>query len=373
MLRDWTFQKTFSRLFVYNILFEDSEVDGRYLELDEKSRVLSISAAGCGVASMLRFHPESIDAIDINKHHLALAALKMRAATEISDYARFYDLFGRGWLPRPERSIKQLASTLPGWMQRYWALHHRRFRRSLYLEGLTAKMLLTLRNQLNVDASWLRRIQHLPRDTREQIIRDQFAPLLRHPAIRAVMNSPLQLLALGVNYEQRDKMVEDHGGDVVNFVIEHLVRVATSDVETNWFAWYGIAGEFNHEHPDAVPPYLRREAHRRSIEAPTQTHFHHGNLFDRLEAAGPKSWTHYTFCDAIDWMPKPVQKKLMDEVLRTADDGAIMLWRSVEGEDIVKAHGMEHRLIRMDEESDTASRDDRSRQYKRVDFYRVCA
>src|SRR5690606_12819362 len=33
-LRDFTFQATFRRLFVYNILFADSEVDGKYFGID---------------------------------------------------------------------------------------------------------------------------------------------------------------------------------------------------------------------------------------------------------------------------------------------------------------------------------------------------
>ncbi len=56
-----TFEAAFRNLFVYNILFEDAEVDGRYLGLDEHSRILGISAAGCGLASMIRFRPQHIE------------------------------------------------------------------------------------------------------------------------------------------------------------------------------------------------------------------------------------------------------------------------------------------------------------------------
>ena len=82
-MRDWTFQKTFSRLFVYNILFEDAEVDGRFLELDEDSTVLSISAAGCGVASMLRFQPRSIDG-SITSRSGSMSRLRARSAVPVT-------------------------------------------------------------------------------------------------------------------------------------------------------------------------------------------------------------------------------------------------------------------------------------------------
>ncbi|MEM7676031.1 MAG: DUF3419 family protein, partial [Myxococcota bacterium] len=85
MLRDIAFQRMFSGLFVYNILFEDSELDDRFLEIDERSDVLSITGAGCGVATMVSRQPRTIDAVDINKHHLALSALKITAAQRLKD------------------------------------------------------------------------------------------------------------------------------------------------------------------------------------------------------------------------------------------------------------------------------------------------
>lgn len=372
-MRDWTFQKTFSRLFVYNILFEDAEVDGRFLELDEDSTVLSISAAGCGVASMLRFQPRSIDAVDINKHHLALAALRMNGAQRLDNYAEFYDLFGRGWHPSPQRRIKALSAGLPDWMQRYWKLHYPRFRRSLYNQGLTAQMLRTLRRLSGVDAAWLRSTFHMDPDDRAALVKETFTPIIKGPVLKRVTESPLQLLALGINFEQRNKLVADTGGDVGDFILEHLQNLARTDVETNWFAWYGVAGHYNHENDKAVPPYLRRASHERSLDAPTDKRFHHANLFDVMGKAEANTWSHYTFCDAIDWMPGPVQKRLMDEVVRTARPGAIVLWRSVEEDDVVARHRYGDRLQRMEQASAVATRQERSRQYKRVDFYRVQA
>lgn len=372
-MRDWTFQKTFSRLFVYNILFEDAEIDGRFLELDEDSTVLSISAAGCGVASMLRFQPRSVDAVDINKHHLALAALRMNGAQTMPNYAEFYDLFGRGWHPYPEKVVKNLASTLPGWMQSYWKLHYPRFRRSLYNQGLTAQMLRTMRRLSGVDANWLRSTFDMNPEDRAKLVKDTFEPVIKGPVIKRITESPLQLLALGVNFEQRDKLVASSGGDVGDFIIQHLQNLARTDVETNWFAWYGVAGHYNHENEKAVPPYLRRSEHAKSVESPTQKRFHHDNLFNVMGKAKANTWSHYTFCDAIDWMPGPVQQKLMDEVVRTARPGAVVLWRSVEDEDVVAKHRYGDRFKRMDEASDIATREERSRQYKRVDFYRVHA
>jgi S-adenosylmethionine-diacylglycerol 3-amino-3-carboxypropyl transferase len=52
-LLDRAYQRLFSKLFVYNILYEDSEVDEAFLGVDGASRVLGIAGAGCGVANHL--------------------------------------------------------------------------------------------------------------------------------------------------------------------------------------------------------------------------------------------------------------------------------------------------------------------------------
>ncbi|MCA9686148.1 MAG: DUF3419 family protein, partial [Myxococcales bacterium] len=47
-LRDWTFERLFRTTFVYDILWEDTEVDEALLEVGPGSTLLAISGAGCG-------------------------------------------------------------------------------------------------------------------------------------------------------------------------------------------------------------------------------------------------------------------------------------------------------------------------------------
>ncbi len=134
--RDLPFGHTFQGLFVYNILFEDSEVDETILELGERSRVLAISGAGCGVAAMMARHPESIDAIDLNGHHLALAALKAEAPRRLQRHGTFYDLLGRGWHAEPRPLLARVTASLPTWIREHWHARHEVFSRGLYGFGI---------------------------------------------------------------------------------------------------------------------------------------------------------------------------------------------------------------------------------------------
>lgn len=365
------FQSTFSRMFVYNILFEDAEIDEKFLGMNEESTVLSITGAGCGVAGMVSRHPRQIDAVDINKHHLALTALKVQAARNLQSHSDFYDLCARGRSPTPERTVRRLTEDLPRWMQRYWKLHYRRFNKPYQTHGLTGKVMTELRKRVGTDADWLREMATRSTADRLKVVDDWFVPVLNQPHVKAFLNSPVQLLGLGVNFEQRDRILETEGTDLMGFFVTHLKRVAVTDLMRNWFAWYVLVGQFNHDQEDGVPPYLRRDRHARSLEAPTTVRWHHTNLFEVMRQAGPRTWSHYTLCDAPDWMPPEVQHRLLNEIERTARPGATILLRTVEEEGMVERLGLQNRFVLRKDASDYASDADRSRQYRRVCFYQV--
>jgi S-adenosylmethionine-diacylglycerol 3-amino-3-carboxypropyl transferase len=151
----------------------------------------------------------------------------------------------------------------------------------------------------------------------------------------------------------------------------HLARVAETDLERNWFAWHAVAGAFNHECVDAVPPFLRKDHHGSSFGAKTKVRFHHRNIIDVLRGAGRRTWTHYTLCDAPDWMPHDVQSRLLREILRTSEDGAVFLHRSVEGSLLPELHGVDRHFRLMKDATEVATRLDRTRQFRRVAFYRI--
>jgi S-adenosylmethionine-diacylglycerol 3-amino-3-carboxypropyl transferase len=369
---DKAYQQLFRHLFVYNMLFEDTEVDERFLGVGPESRILGISGAGCGIANHLSRRPRRIDAVDINARHLAITALKTASARELTNYDEFYTLWGHGSHARPSELASRLTKNLPGWIRRHWILSHRIFKHSFHRRGLTAQLFGALRRLSGVDASWLRALIAAPVAERPRLVAETFGPILRKAWVSAALRSPLHLLAIGVNAAQRDRMLRAEGlDDVIDFLLLHIGRVAQTDLERNWFAWWAVAGEFNHDRQDAVPPFMRRDHHASSIGADTDVRFHHRNIFDVLGDAGPNTWTHYTLLDAPDWMSNDVQHKLLGEIVRTSADGAVVLHRSVETDSMPERHGLERHFVPMVEASDLATKLDRTRQFRRVSFYQV--
>jgi S-adenosylmethionine-diacylglycerol 3-amino-3-carboxypropyl transferase len=371
-LADRAFAAAFQHIFTFSLLYEDSEVDNRVLGLDSRSRVLAVSGAGCGVAGLLAAHPARIDAIDTNRHHLALAALKVAATRRVTSYAEFYQLLGHGRHADPERVLRPLMTELPAWVARYWKANHRRFRHNLYAEGLVGTFQRWLRRKAGVDADFLRSLQGLPPADRLARLSPIFASIKRSWRMRALVDTPLFLLGVGVNFEQRQRNLRaNRAATMMEVVTAHFERLAQTDLETNWFLWVGLTGEFNHDHPQAVPPYLRAESHSRSLVAPTQVGFHRESLQRMLAEATPGQWSHFSLCDVLDWLPADAQRLLLRRIARVGGPDALVLTRSVESECVVDRAGLSDLYERVEPTSSQASEQERTRLYGRVNVYRV--
>jgi len=370
--RDRLFISVFSRLFVFTILLEDTEVEERFFQVDERSRVLGVSAAGCGLAGLLARHPERIDAVDSNAHHLSLAALKMSAAQRLERYDDLLALFGAGRHPEAGDVVARLATPLPDWMRWYWTRRHRMFRTGLYECGLLAASMKMMRAGMGVDEPWFRALADMTVPDRQAEVVRVYSRLLGNPLVGALARSPLQLLAQGINFQQRDRNLRMSGAsDMRAVVLRFVERAVATDLKRNWILWQCLLGRFNLEDPHAIPPYLRRDHHARSLGAPTTMAFHRTSFVSLLDAAPAAQWTHYNFSDALDWMADAAQRRVLDQIFRTSRDGALLFNRTVDRDDIVARHGLERRFRRLDRESDQATALERSRLYERVDIYQI--
>src|ERR1044071_9064883 len=82
--------------FVYNQIWEDPRVDVQALQLDGNSRVLTISSGGCNAINYLLENPESVTAVDLNRHHIYLLNLKLAALKYLPGHESFFAFFGAG-------------------------------------------------------------------------------------------------------------------------------------------------------------------------------------------------------------------------------------------------------------------------------------
>ena len=107
--------------FVYNQIWEDPRVDLQALKLDENSRVLTISSGGCNALNYLLENPESVMAVDLNRHHIYLLNLKIAALKFLPSYEDFFAFFGFGKSNQTiENYQKFIAPNLDEETRKFW-------------------------------------------------------------------------------------------------------------------------------------------------------------------------------------------------------------------------------------------------------------
>jgi S-adenosylmethionine-diacylglycerol 3-amino-3-carboxypropyl transferase len=85
--------------FVYNQIWEDPRVDLEALQLNEDSRVLTISSGGCNALNYLVARPAAVTAVDLNRYHIHLLRLKIAALRHLTCHEPFFRFFGFGQHP----------------------------------------------------------------------------------------------------------------------------------------------------------------------------------------------------------------------------------------------------------------------------------
>lgn len=370
--KDELFAAVFSRTLVYTILFEDLERDLEFLALGPGDRVLTVAGAGCGVASLVAEGPARVDVVDFNAKHLAVTALKVNALRRLASYDELYALFARGRHPRPRAVVEQLADGLPAPLQRFWKSGWRMFQDDFYAHGFSTKNLSWMRRFWPITPELLKALNRKPRGERGPIVFDMLKTSLKKPILAGLIRSPLGLIAAGINYTQRQRNLRALGAtDEVDGVIEYACRLVETDIEANWIAWHMVTGQFNWEHPDCLPLYLRRPAHERARDVATEVAYRHDNLLRVLEAAPASSWTHFCLSDVVDWLGDEARRSLLRAVHRSATPGARVICRTVEDDDIVSQLGLGEHFRVVEPMSTLASRSERSCLYRRVNCYEV--
>lgn len=371
-LQNTVFEKIFANTFVYSILFEDSDVDCRYLDLSENGRILTIAGAGCGAAALSCFHPQSMDIVDNNLAHLSLTALKTLAPRYLS-YAEFFQLLVIGKTPQAQELVARvmLDSQVPEPIRRYQHRFHRIFRRGLYRSGLTNRMTqgLTFANKVNPD--WIIEVAHLPIEERIKRVQQDVLATLDLPGIRHLASSPLLLLSLGINFRQKAKIERTEGMSFFKHLKRYLQDMSRTDMMRNWFIWVALVGRLNYADELAMPPYLRREMYAQSRQSRAAIRLHHENISAVMQAREDHYWTYINCSDVLDWMDTASQQTFLNLVYAKASPGARVLIRSVEPLDLIEHFSLQNKFQRICDISDNAAQEDRTMLYKSVNFYDV--
>ncbi|MGD8450770.1 MAG: BtaA family protein [Phycisphaerae bacterium] len=313
---------------VFNMSWEDPEMDRQAFKLTSEDTVISISSAGCNPLNFLCQSPKKLISIDGNPAQNAILELKL-AALKTLDYETFFDIFAarrpnvitRVYRGRLRPLLSQTSRDF--WDKRLWMIA-----RDLYQfggMGLFCRILRRFLTMLGIKRQHVERFFELRSLEEQTAWYYKFAaPKLWGPwSRRFVQFRPFMYLA-GVHPNQFRLVDGRH--DMYEYVKERVEYVLTRvPVYDNYFLSQAVTGRFR---GSRVPPYLLEENFdtlRRNLDRVQIVNGWLGPYLDTLPAG---SITRFNLLDIFDWMSPEVFEATLKSVLRAAAPGAIMIYRS---------------------------------------------
>lgn len=352
-LQDRMFTLAFSG-FVYPQIWEDPEVDIPALKIDKTSRIMTICSGGCNVMNYLTESPESVTAIDLNPAHVALGRLKIAALKHLPDYESFFLFFGCADSPKNiENYDRYIAPNLDEFSRKYWEKfvfpHGRRinmFRKNLYKFGLLGKfigmvhLVAKMYGKNPADILKARNVQE-----QKDIFEKTLSPLFEKRFVKMMCGKPESLYGLGIPPAQFDELNHAAQGNMASLLKERLRHMACDfPIETNYFAWQAFGRGYDRKNRNAIPRYLSEQNYNTLKANIDGAKIVHSSITDFLSSKPTNSFDCYVFLDAQDWMNEEQLNELWAQVLRTASDGARVIFRTA-GHDTPLAKALKEDIL----------------------------
>lgn len=305
--------------FVYNQIWEDPRVDLQALELDEKSRVLTISSGGCNALNYLLAAPESVTAVDLNRHHIFLLNLKIAALKFLPDFESFFNFFGLGkHAQNVENYEKFIAHHLDAATRKFWEgngffgklLYGNRInyfeRGGLYehsRNGYFLRFFHRFARLLGCRPEEILRAE-TPAE-QEEFFRKYVNPFFDSFIIKTVGKMPVTMFGLGVPPQQYEELKKDltAGKTIIDIYRERARRlVCDFPIQENYFAWQAFGRRYDSANRRAVPEYLKAGNYAKLKADADKLKTKIGSVTEEIKANPQNAFNRFVFLDAQDWM-----------------------------------------------------------------------
>jgi len=313
---------------VFNMSWEDPEMDRRALGVGPGDTVLSISSAGCNPLNFLCQSPDKLITIDGNPAQNALVELKL-AAIRTLDHATVFDIFAarrpsivsKVYRARLRPSLSPRARAF--WDKNLWMVH-----RGLYefgKMGLATRIVRLVLPLIGISKKHVEQFFELRSlEDQQAMYRKYVEPRLWGPVAQRLCESRWFMYLCGVHPRQLELVDGRHG--IYAYVKERIEYVLTKvPICDNYFLSVTVTGRFRGNH---VPPYLLEENFetlRNNLDRVTVVN---GWLGPYLDTQPPHSIHKFNLLDIFDWMTPELFERTLRSVLRAAAPGARLIYRS---------------------------------------------
>ncbi|WDZ75301.1 DUF3419 family protein [Ensifer adhaerens] len=342
-------ERLFGLLFsglVYPQIWEDPIVDMEAMQLGPEHRIVTIGSGGCNMLTYLSAGPRRIDVVDLNPHHIALNRLKLAAFRHLpshKDVTRF--LATQGTATNVQAFDLFIAPKLDTATRSYWngrdMTGRRRigvFGRNIYRTGLLGRFIAAshlLARLHGVNPEEFVRAGSM-REQR-QFFDERLAPLFDRPVIRWITGRKSSLFGLGIPPQQFDELASLSSEKSLAAVLRHRLEKLTCHfpLRENYFAWQAFGRRYPLPHEGELPPYLNARAYEAIRNNAERVEVHHASYTELLANKPAASVDRYILLDAQDWMTDQQLNDLWTEITRTADAGAIVIFRTAAEDSIL--------------------------------------
>ena len=331
--------------FVYNQIWEDPRVDVQALQLDENSRVLTISSGGCNALNYLLENPESVTAVDLNRHHIYLLNLKLAALKHLPDHESFFAFFGTGRGPNTGADyLRYIAPHLDRETRRFWesntflgsVIYGDRitFFRDAGLydhsrNGYFLRFFHWLSHRLGCRPEEILKAKTM--DEQATTYSKQIDPFFNSALIKFVGKLPVTMFGLGIPPQQYEELKQDlgHGRTVIDIYRDRVRRLACDfPIDENYFAWQAFARKYDTNHRRAIPDYLKEEHFETLVERANRVVTVVGSATDEITNNPRGTFNRFVFLDAQDWMDAATMTELWSAIAEKAEPGSRIIFRT---------------------------------------------
>ncbi|MGI8469682.1 MAG: DUF3419 family protein [Pyrinomonadaceae bacterium] len=331
--------------FVYNQIWEDPRVDIKALKLNENSRVLTISSGGCNALNYLLENPESVTAVDLNRHHIFLLNLKIAALKFLPTHEDFFAFFGDGKsvkavanyekfiVPNLDKETKNFweSSSLSGKITRGRRIDF--FGKSGLYEhsrnGYFLRVFHKFAQFLGCRPEEVLKAKTL--DEQAALYEKFIAPFFDSFIIKIIGKMPVTLFGLGIPPQQYEELKKDLSGgeNIVDIYKERVKRLAVEfPIDENYFAWQAFARRYDTKNRRAIPEYLKAENYEKLKSNADRIKTEIGSVTEEIKTQPKNSFNRFVFLDAQDWMNAGAMNDLWSAISQKGEKDSRIIFRT---------------------------------------------
>ncbi len=337
-IKNYFFNKLHGSKLIYNTCWEDPQVDKLALNLNQDSKIVVITSAGCNALDYLTSSGGKVFAVDMNSKQNALLELKVAAARVLS-YEDYFSMFGEGILSNYKIVYySQLRKLLSADAALFWDKKIKYFsdsgwRNCLYFHGASgffAKLInfyidkiIFARNVVN------EMLAAKSIEKQRKIYFTKLKPRFWNKAIQKIVTQNFILTLLGVPYSQR-KFLEDNYASGLKGYIEDCLDFVFGKclLKNNYFWRVYLTGGYTR---NCCPEYLKYENYLKIRNGLWQNlSIKTASLVDFLNES-QEMFSHFVLLDHMDWLVED-KKHILDAEWQAITEKSIynsrIIWRS---------------------------------------------